>query len=214
MLQPNLKKNRDIPVNEFSITIPYMNYGKSKRRAEDIVNKAFIEDKIDTTIIRPSWFYGPGLSKRQIRLYKMIKNKKAIIFGDGNNLRSMTYIHNLCEALLLVTKNDVAIGETYYIADDKVYTLKEIYKTIADALNTELDTLKFPKIFSDVAYLADYILQKFGINQGEIHVVGEMSRNISCSVKKAKKELNYKPQTSLEDGMKKTINWCKERDIL
>lgn len=208
------KKERLTPVNEYSRGVPYMNYGKSKRLAEEAVNKAFIQGQIDTTIIRPSWFYGPEQSERQTQLMKMIRDGKAVLFGDGNNLRSMTYIDNLCEALLLAEKTECTRGETYFIADEEPYTLLEIYETIADILEVELETVKIPQFFSDMAALADGVFQKLGIYQNEIHVAGEMSRNISCSVEKAKKDLGYEPETDLRKGMKKAIEWCREEDKL
>ena len=30
-----------------------------------------------------------------------------------------------------------------------------------------------------------------------------------ADISKAEKELNYKPQTNFEDGIKASINWCK-----
>jgi len=201
-------------MNEYTPEEPYMNYGKSKFLAERIVNDAYLQGKIETVIIRPCWFYGIRQPERQTRLIKMVKDGKALVFGDGKNLRSMTYIDNLCDALLLAEKRKNAKGETYWIADDRPYTTLEIYETIADLLGVKLRIRKIPGFFSDFAGFVDGILQKFHVYQKEIHVAGEMNKNIACSIKKAKKDLGYKPKIGLREGMRRSIEWVKEQDLL
>ncbi len=51
---------------------PYMHYGKSKKMGEDLVNKAGQMAKdggMETVIIRPPWFYGPGQPPRTNSLF-------------------------------------------------------------------------------------------------------------------------------------------------
>ena len=78
---------------------PYLNYGLSKYKAEELVNRACKEGKIKATIIRPCWFYGVRQPERQTRFLRMIKGGSPIMFGDGDNLRSMSYIDNIIDAL-------------------------------------------------------------------------------------------------------------------
>lgn len=206
--------NRNVLMNEFMPPKPYMKYGKSKLLAEKAVNEAFVQGKIETVIIRPCWFYGPGQPDRQTKLMKSIKNGKAPLFGDGKNIRSMTYIDNLAEALILAEKTKVATGETYWIADEKPYTTIEIYENIADLLGVKLKTMNIPGFFCGLFKTADSVLQKAGIYQKEIHVAGEMNKDIACSIEKAKKDLGYAPKISLKEGMKRSIDWAKEKGML
>ena len=80
---------------------PYMNYGRSKMQMEQIVKQFQARGKLETVILRPTWFYGPDQPERQTTFFSMIKNGTAPILGDGGNLRSMSYIDNLCQAILL-----------------------------------------------------------------------------------------------------------------
>lgn len=205
---------RDVLMNEYTPPRPYMTYGKSKAQAEKAVNEAFIKGELETVILRPCWFYGPGQPPRQTRLMKMIKNGNAPLFGDGSNLRSMTYIDSLCDALILAGEKEAARGETYWIADEKPYTTLEIYQAIAELLDVKLKTLNIPGFVSDIATMADWTLQKLHMYQTETHVVGELNKNIACSIEKAKKDLGYKPKIDLREGMRRSIEWAKERDLL
>jgi len=205
---------REVLMNEYTPPRPYMNYGKSKLRAEKAVNEAFIKGKLETVILRPCWFYGPGQAARQTRLMKMIRDGNVPLFGDGSNLRSMTYIDSLCDALLLAEEKEIAKGETYWIADERPYATLEIYQTIAELLGVKLKTMNIPGFFSDIATLADGILQKLHMYQIEIHVVGELNKDIACSIEKAKKDLGYQPKIGLREGMRRSIEWAKEQGIL
>lgn len=207
-------ESREKLMDEKTKRRPYMKYGRSKVKAEDTVNDASKKGKIETVILRPCWYYGPGQPKRQTKLMHMVNDGKALLFGDGKNLRSMTYIDNLCDAMILAEKTENANGEIYWIADERPYTTIEIYKAIADLLGVELKTRNIPGVAADFAKLSDSILQKFGLYQKEIHVAGEMNKNIACSIEKAKKELGYKPKIGLEEGMRISIEWAKENGQL
>ena len=206
-------RDRDILLNEYTIPDPYMSYGKSKLLAERAVNEEHLRG-LDTTILRPCWFYGIRQPLRQTKLMRMIQRGKVPLFGDGKNLRSMTYIDNLCDAMLLAEKNKISNGETYWIADKRPYTTLEIYETIADLLEVDLNIRKIPAIVSKGMRIADRVLQRFGIYQKEIHVAGEMTEDIACSIEKAKKDLGYKPKVDLREGMKRSIEWAGEQGLL
>jgi len=206
--------SRDILMQESDSPRPYKHYGLSKYKAEELVNRAFKKGKINTTIIRPCWFYGVRQPERQTTFFKMIKKGNPIIFGDGNNLRSMSYIDNIIEALLLIEEKDVSIGKTYWIADKRPYSTMEIYQTIAKLLGVEnFKPLYVPKQVSTLCEFMDTVIQGLGLYIKEIHVAGEMDKDIACSIKKAQEELGYEPKIDLEEGMRRSIEWCRVNNI-
>ena len=206
-------KSRDVLIKEDDEYNPYKNYGKSKMLAEKYVNEKFKEGRIDTTIIRPCWFYGPNQPVRQTTFFKMIKKGNPIIFGNGKNLRSMSYVDNIVQGLVLAATKKQASGKTYWIADSKPYETLEIYKTVADILGVELKPRFVPNIVSGIMEIGDNILQSMGMYIKEVHVAGEMNKDIACSIEKAKKELGYSPEIDLKEGMKRSIEWCKQKGI-
>ncbi len=197
--------------DEKSTYNPYMNYGKSKMKMEIIANNYFSKGLLDLTIIRSPWFYGPFQPKRQKIFFDMIKNGKGPIVGDGSNLRSMAYTENIVQGLALASNNKIASGKTYWIADNRPYTMTEIINTIEDLLIKKFNIkcncgrLKLPFFVSEIAEKIDFTLQKFGLYHQKIHVLSEMNKNIACSIDLAKAELGYRPDYSLKEGMLKSL---------
>ena len=205
--------SRDHVFDESSPYNPYMNYGKSKKRGEDIVNEAGTRGQLEIVIIRPPWFYGPDQPPRQTLFFQMIRDGKMPIVGGGENRRSMAYVDNICQGLLLCEKVQHASGKTYWIADERPYAMNEIVDTIERLLETEFKQacahkrMRLPGFVGDVAQLIDGSLQSIGLYNQKIHVLSEMNKTIACSVEKAKKELGYEPKVSLEEGMRRSLKW-------
>jgi nucleoside-diphosphate-sugar epimerase len=203
--------------DESSLYNPYMNYGKSKKLAEDIVNGA--ANELETVIVRAPWFYGPDQPPRQNLFFSMIKNGRAPLLGDGSNRRSMAYVDNLCQGLMLCERVEKACGETYWIADRRPYPMREILDTIERLMETEFGMtvahrrMRLPNFVGDVALLADLIIQGIGLYHQKIHVLSEMNKHIACVVAKAERELGYDPRIDLEEGMRRSVRWLVDQGI-
>lgn len=199
---------------------PYMSYGRSKVLMEQAVAEVQARGKLETVIIRPPWFYGPDQPPRQTLFFKMIRQSKAPIVGDGTNRRSMAYVDNICQGLLLCAQKEMANGRTYWIADRRAYTMNEIIDTIERLLEHEFGLtcahkrMRLPFVAGQVAQMADGALQKLGLYQQKIHVLSEMNKTIACSVEHAERELGYDPKVDLEEGMRRSLAWCRERNLI
>ncbi len=210
-----LNLTRDRLLAEQDAPRPYMNYGLSKLRAEEAVNQAHRDGKIQTTILRPCWFYGIRQPDRQTTFFRMIKKGNPIIFGDGQNLRSMSYIDNVIDAMLLAEQKDIAAGKTYWVADGRAYPTLEIYRTVARLLGVrDLRPRFVPAPVSSLCAVADAVIQKAGLYIKEIHVAGEMDKDIACDISKAGTELGYEPKVDLEEGMRRSIEWCAANGVV
>jgi nucleoside-diphosphate-sugar epimerase len=196
---------------------PYMGYGHSKMRAEVIVREAN-GDQLETTIVRPPWFYGPHQPARQTQFLRAMRRGRFPLVGDGRNRRSMVYVGNLVDGLIAAQLEDQAAGRAYWIADARPYQMREIAETTRRALSDEGLALsgsvpRFPGALADLAERADALLQHRGRYVQELHVLGEMNKTIACDISRAQAELGYEPRVELYEGMRKSVRWCLERDI-
>jgi len=188
---------------------PYLSYGLSKLQAEWVVNDAFRAGRIETAIARPCWFYGPNQPARQTKFFRMIKGGRPIVVGLGGNLRSLSYVDNTVQGLLLLEAIEKAAGRTYWITDRRAYSFIEILETVAKLLDVRIRPRYLPTVASDVARLVDSLLQMAGLYQQEIHVAGELAASIAVSIDAARQDLGYDPEVELEEGMRRSIDWCR-----
>jgi len=206
--------DRHVPMTENGPDRPYTDYGKSKWKAEQIVKKFQSEKKLQTVILRPCWFYGPNPGPIMIELINHIKKGRPPIFGDGSNLRTMSYIENTVEAILLAINNDRTNGNTYWIGDEKPYKLIDVYNEFAKQLNVKINPWKIPWSICQLAEKLDIFLGKLGRYHKHLHVCGETGHDIWCDTKKAKNDFGYNPQISLPDGVKKTIESARKLGLI
>jgi nucleoside-diphosphate-sugar epimerase len=194
---------------------PHGEYGRSKARAERWAREFHAAGRIETVVLRPFWFYGPHQPARQTRFFKMIASGHPVLFGAGNNLRSLSATDNVCEGLLLAARVPEAAGQTYWIGDARPYPSMEIYETIAELLGvSRLRPRRLPSLVSWGCRIADRVLQAPGVLVSEIHVAGKMDRDIAGSIDKARRELGYTPRLELREGMRRSIEWCRSRGLL
>jgi nucleoside-diphosphate-sugar epimerase len=196
---------------------PYMHYGRSKMLMEQAVGAYQQAGKIETVIIRAPWFYGPNQPPRQSLFFRMIRDGQGPLVGGGGNRRSMAYVDNLSQGLILAAATAAANGQTYWIADERPYTMSEVVDTVERLLEMEFGQkcahkrMRLPGIASEVAWVVDKTLQGVGLYHQKVHVLSEMNKTIACSVEKAKAELGYRPVVDLEEGMRRSLKWVWQR---
>lgn len=200
----------DEPFDENSEYSPYMNYGKSKMLMELYLND-LISKGHNISIIRPPWFHGGNMPDRQKSFYSMIIKGYFPIFGRGNTIRSVANVNNIVQGIILCATKEISSGKTYWIADEKNLTMKQIIRTIEKVISEEFNVeckknkIYVPSFFGDLFEALDYLIQKTGFYNQKIHVLSEMNKNIFCDITKAKKELGYAPNIDLYQGTKDAL---------
>lgn len=198
---------------------PYQNYGRSKQAMEASVAEIAAATGLETVVLRPCWFFGPGQPERQTRFFRMIRAGRAPLVGGGIARRSISYVDDVCQALRLAETTAGARGRTYWIAAREPYPMREIVDTVARLLADEFGLpvtpgrLRLPGFASDLAQIADTALQATGRYNQEIHVLSEMNRTIACRIGRAERELGYRPTVDLAEGMRRSIRWCLEQGV-
>lgn len=196
---------------------PYYGYGRSKMEGEQAVFAA-VQQGLDAVVVRPPWFYGPFQPPRQTTFFKMVRTGKFPIIAGGHQRRSMVYVDNLVDGILAAETAIGATGKGYWIADARPYTVVEIVDTVGRALADEGYEVKgggmrMPAIVGRLAETADRLIQRTGRYQQQIHVLGEMDKTIACDIAASTTELGYEPKVDLYEGMRRSIQWCKEQGL-
>lgn len=206
---------KEIPANEKTPFNPGDLYQTTKLEAEKRVHKAYNETKLPLSVIRPISMFGPG-DLRMLKLFRMIKKKRFIILGDGTPYFQPAYIDDVVNGFILALSNDKAVGETFIVGGEEYVTLNQLCKLIANTLNVPPPKLKIP--IKPVLILAD-ICEKACVPLGiepPIHRrrVRFFQNNRAFDVSKAQKILGFKSETTLQQGIKKTIAWYEKKGLL
>jgi nucleoside-diphosphate-sugar epimerase len=119
-------------------------YGMSKLLGEELVNRYHEEFGLNTTILRLAVVYGSMDKGNMKKLIKAVRKRRFVLIGDGNYLRSLSYVKNVVNAALCVAADPKASGKIYNVSDGEPLSIKEIATVIAENCNVSLLPLRLP----------------------------------------------------------------------
>jgi len=179
-----------IPVDESTPVRPLSPYGASKLAVETYLPIYENLCGLNYSIIRLANVYGPRQDPHgeagvvAIFAKAMLAGKPLTIFGDGNDERDYVYVQDVVDAIARAAEGSLP-GPF----------------NVGTAIGTSTN-----RIFEVVA---QYCGHTEAANHGPDRP-GDINR-ISLDPSKAKRELGWVPQISLEDGFKTTVDWFKQQ---
>lgn len=190
-------------------------YQESKLDGEKLALKFFKEEGLKGTVVRPVGIYGPG-DTRFLKLFKMINNGKFKMIGNGEVLYHLTYVEDLVEGFVLAGESENANNEIFTIGGEGYLTLNELVEKIAKILNKSVSKMKIPVWPVWIAgALCELICKPFGISPPIFRRrIDFFIKDRAFDITKAKTLLNYNPKISLDEGLKRTADWYKEKNLL
>jgi len=178
------------PQDEKHPLSPTSFYGVSKLAAEKYAVIFSQMYDLDVTILRYFHVYGPrqdysdGGGVVSIFGRRVLGGEPPVIFGDGTQERSFTYVSDVVAINLLVAALDNTNGEVYNCASGIRVTIKQL----ADKIKTILGREDLETIYDD---WTPGDIKKFIVDNSKL------------------KSLGFEFKVSFEDGLAKTLNWLK-----
>lgn len=195
---------------------PRNDYEKTKVIAEKYVIKFCRQAGMNYTILRPDFVYGPG-DYRRIVMYRNIMKKRFILTTSGKSHLHPTYVDDVVSGFLCCIGNEHSYNEIFNIAADEDVTSEHYLRCIADATGSNLIHVNISYTLSVIiAGIIDGLCQKFRHKEGFVskNKIDFLSIDHSSSIDKAKRMIGYKPQYNCQQGITKTIKWCKQNNLL
>ncbi len=102
------------------------------------------------TVVRPSHTYSDGWfpttfgSRDYTVAARMLAGKEIVVHGDGESLWTLTHSRDFATGFVGLMGNPAAVGETFHITSDFVYTWNEIHRSIGAALGVEPKLVHVP----------------------------------------------------------------------
>ena len=144
------------------------------------------------TILRIGTVYGPrsrNVDVISIFVQRALRNESLTIHGSGNQKRNFIYVEDLAEACVMALDKK-ASNETFVFAGSESTSIKELAFLVRDIVGNDIE-INF-----------SYRYERDDDYPGTIDGIGKMTAI-----------LGWKQSTSLTQGIKKYIQWLKERDI-
>lgn len=191
-------------------------YSRSKVDAERIAWEYHRSGKIELTVIRPAWIYGPRDRATLARMIHMIRSGRSKILGRGDNRINMVYAGNVAEASIRAAEMPAANGEAFNCSNDGEITQQQFYDLMAKAIGVPPVRRYVPY---RVAYFAGFVLELLGHAFAwkkppfvTRYAVWLMGRRSYFTADKARRVLNWQPTITYEVGIPMTVKWFFDQD--
>ncbi|MGB9743311.1 MAG: NAD-dependent epimerase/dehydratase family protein [Minisyncoccales bacterium] len=181
-----------IPTSESYFPFPISPYGVAKFAVEKYLEAYFKMFKIPYLALRYGNVYGPRQNPEgeagviAIFTNRMLKNQTVLIHGSGRQTKDYIFINDAINATLLAFKKN--IQGILNIGTGRETSVLEIYHKLKKLTHSKSKKRHIP-------------LPPIGFKRG------------CLSIEKAKKLLSWKPKYTLDEGLKKTVEWFKNENI-
>ena len=182
---PTLPKHEEMPTN------PLSPYALQKLVAEQYCQLFTRLYGLETVTTRYFNVFGPRQDPGSpysgvISLFStaLLEGRQPVIYGDGEQTRDFTYVANVVDGVLRACTAPEALGEVINVATGGRISLNELLKTMNRIVGTNIEAVYKPSREGDV-------------------------RDSQADISKAKRLLGFAPSVGLEEGLRRTLEWCR-----
>lgn len=121
------------------------------------------------------------------------------------------------DGFILCGEKENALGQIYIIAGEKYMTFNEMVEIIANSMKVKKPTMHFPFFWPIwfTGLLCEIVCYPLRINPPLFRRRVDIYRkNRAFDISKAMNELGYKPKVSIEEGIKRTVDWYIQEGYL
>lgn len=184
-------------------------YGFNKAEMDRYLQTQFGKYSAAITIIRPCLTFGEGSATvgtfRQNRniARRIAEGKPVVMIGEGVIPWSFTFSPDLAQGYVLACGNENTYNDYFHVTNTEVVVWEDLYRAIGNVVGKEPNFVYIPsallrKIYPSVCTHLNYEKVHYAVLSND-------------KIQKAIPE--YKPQISLQEGMKNLMDWWEETDF-
>ncbi len=170
---------------DLKVTEPISPYAATKSACEQFLYTYSKLYGINSVCLRFFTVYGPK-QRPDLAIRKFIElieqDKPIPVYGDGTTMRDYTYIEDIISGICSAIEYNKTPYEIINLGGGSPVTLNEMISTIEEILGKKAEVNRLP-------------MQP-----------GDVDKTVS-DITKARKLLNYNPQTSFKEGIRKFVEW-------
>jgi UDP-glucose 4-epimerase len=140
------------PIDENHPEFPVDIYSANKTASEKYVLIYGTAYGLDTTVVRLANVYGPRSNIKSPDFGFMnyfiglgLQGKEITVFGEGKQLRTITYVSDVVEALLTAGVSEKSRGQVFFAVGDGQYDVSQIASAIVSVIGGRLRFVEWPR---------------------------------------------------------------------
>lgn len=166
-------------------------YGISKLEAEQALHRVAAETGLEVVIVRPPLVYGAGVKGNFAQMIKVLSKGIPLPLASVKNLRSLIYVGNLVDALILCATHPAATGQTYLVCDGEDISTSDLLRQLGAAMGHPARMLPCPQA----------LLKLAGRMTGKAGQIDRLLGSLQVDSDKIRRELGWKPPYTVQQGL-------------
>jgi nucleoside-diphosphate-sugar epimerase len=203
------------PANEDAPFAPGDIYQETKLEAEQLAREFGRREGLEVSVVRPIGIYGPR-DLRFLKMFRGIARGRFPMLGGGEVLYHLTFVSDLVRGFRLAADVPAAAGRTYIIGGPEYTTLNELVARIARVLGVRPPWIRLPAWpFWVAGALCEAVCVPLRVEPPLYRRrVDFYTKSRAFDTTRARTELGYRPDVSLDEGLRVTAAWYRERNLL
>ena len=190
-------------------------YVLTKLASEHAVLAAQASGGIEVVILRPGDVYGPGSRPWIIAPLEAIAKNQFMLPAKGEGFFRPVYVDDLIRGIDLAVRHPEAAGEIFNLSCEGYITTKEYFASHYQWLGKKGPMLVSTKVALAVSAIASKVADLMGnLNEASPATVAQLATKSWFSIKKAERILGWKPEISFEEGIKRSHQWAKDKNLV
>ena len=190
-------------------------YVLTKLASEHAVLAAQASGGIEVVILRPGDVYGPGSRPWIIAPLEAIAKNQFMLPAKGEGFFRPIYVDDLIRGIDLAVRHPAAAGEIFNLSCEGHITTKEYFAPHYQWLGKKGPMLVSTKVALAVSAIASKVADLMGnLNEASPATVAQLATKSWFSIKKAERILGWKPEISFEEGIKRSHQWAKDKNLV
>jgi len=184
-------------------------YGRSKLAAEKLVLEGgYVPHPV---VIRPSMVYGNTEKGNLPRMIRAVAAGRFPPLPVTGARRSMLHVDDVVQAALLAAEKPEAVGQTYIVTDEQMYSTRQIYDWICGALGRKSPNWSVPmSVLKLLGSLGDVIGRVRGRRfMFDSDALESLMGSACYSSEKIARELGYKPNRDLQSALPEIVEYLR-----
>ncbi|WP_426203109.1 UDP-glucose 4-epimerase family protein [Pseudomonas sp. TWP3-1] len=183
------------PFRYDDVPAPQDPYAQSKHEAEQVLLEISRETGMEVVIIRPPLIYGPGVKANFLSMMNWLSKGVPLPFGGIANQRSLVFVGNLADLVVLCVDHPAAAGNTFLVSDGVSFSTTRLLTSISEALGRATYLVPVPScLLKGMLFLI-----------GRRVVAQRLFDSLEVDISRTRTVLGWSPPVSVERAIRRTV---------